>query len=80
MEELDETDLLLLKILGNNSNYTVKELAVQVNLSTSPVFERLKRQQNQQNLFMRLRIKNRLKKNFKNKKIRASQQQSPMIC
>ncbi|PTS96928.1 AsnC family transcriptional regulator, partial [Pedobacter sp. HMWF019] len=24
MEELDDTDLLLLKILGNNSNYTIK--------------------------------------------------------
>ncbi|WP_442591767.1 Lrp/AsnC family transcriptional regulator [Pedobacter sp. AW31-3R] len=43
MNELDETDLLLLKILGDNSNQTTKELARQVNLSPSPVFERVKR-------------------------------------
>jgi Lrp/AsnC family leucine-responsive transcriptional regulator len=46
MEELDETDILLLKILGNNSNHTIKELAAQVNLSPSPVFERVKRLEN----------------------------------
>jgi len=38
MENLDEVDLKLLKILHNNSNFTVKELAKQVNLSASPVF------------------------------------------
>jgi len=43
MNELDETDLLLLKILANNSNHTNKELAAMVNLSPSPVFERMKR-------------------------------------
>ncbi|GGF22081.1 Lrp/AsnC family transcriptional regulator [Flavobacterium limi] len=43
MEELDTTDLLLLKILGNNSNYTIKELAIQVNLSPTPVLQRVKR-------------------------------------
>ena len=43
MDELDDTDLLLLKILGNNSNYTIKDLAAKVNLSPSPVFERVKR-------------------------------------
>lgn len=43
MQDLDETDLLLLKILGNNSSQTTKELARQVNLSSSPVFERVKR-------------------------------------
>ena len=43
MHELDKTDLILLKILSNNSNYTIKELAKQVNLSPSPVFERVKR-------------------------------------
>ncbi|MGV8877974.1 MAG: Lrp/AsnC family transcriptional regulator [Sphingobacteriaceae bacterium] len=46
MEGLDETDLLLLKILANNSSYTIKELATQVNLSPSPVFERVKRMEN----------------------------------
>jgi Lrp/AsnC family leucine-responsive transcriptional regulator/Lrp/AsnC family transcriptional regulator len=43
MEELDKTDLLLLKILGDNSNYTIKELAKKVNLSPTPVLQRVKR-------------------------------------
>lgn len=46
MEQLDTIDLQLLKILSNNSNFTVKELASQVNLSPSPVFERIKRLEN----------------------------------
>jgi len=46
MEELDTTDLLLLKILGNNSSYTIKELATQVNLSPTPVLQRVKRLEN----------------------------------
>lgn len=43
MEALDETDIQLLKLLGENSEVTTKELAVQVNLSPTPVFERVKR-------------------------------------
>ena len=43
MNELDETDLLLLKILANNSKHTNKELSALVNLSPSPVFERIKK-------------------------------------
>ncbi|MUV04424.1 winged helix-turn-helix transcriptional regulator [Flavobacterium rakeshii] len=43
MELLDETDLKLLKILHENSSYTTKELAQMVNLSPSPVFERVKK-------------------------------------
>ncbi|WP_183559590.1 Lrp/AsnC family transcriptional regulator [Mucilaginibacter sp. SP1R1] len=46
MEELDDTDLQLLKILGNNSSHTIKELAVQVNLSPTPVLQRVKRLEN----------------------------------
>ncbi len=46
MEELDETDLRLLRILGNNSNQTVKDLAVQVNLSPTPVLQRVRRLEN----------------------------------
>ena len=46
MNGLDETDLLLLKILANNSKHTNKELAALVNLSPSPVFERIKRLEN----------------------------------
>lgn len=40
---VDSIDLQLLNILHNNSNYTTKELAKMVNLSASPVFERVKR-------------------------------------
>ncbi|UAY54352.1 Lrp/AsnC family transcriptional regulator [Arachidicoccus terrestris] len=43
MYELDETDMLLLKLLAENAKYTNKELAGMVNLSPSPVFERIKR-------------------------------------
>ncbi|MBG6236234.1 Lrp/AsnC family leucine-responsive transcriptional regulator/Lrp/AsnC family transcriptional regulator [Pedobacter sp. CAN_A7] len=46
MKELDETDLLLLKLLANNSKHSNKELATLVNLSPSPVFERIKRLEN----------------------------------
>lgn len=43
MDTLDKTDLQILRIMQNNSKLTTKELASQVNLSTTPVFERLKR-------------------------------------
>lgn len=43
MDALDKTDLQILRTLQNNSKLTTKELAAQVNLSTTPVFERLKR-------------------------------------
>ncbi len=43
MEEPDETDIALLKLLANDSEITIKELAAKVNLSPSPVFERVKR-------------------------------------
>ena len=43
MEELDKIDRQLLKLLGENSNVTVKDLALKVNLSATPVFERIKR-------------------------------------
>jgi Lrp/AsnC family leucine-responsive transcriptional regulator len=43
MEQLDDIDLKLLRILHENSNFTTKELAQKVNLSASPVFERIKR-------------------------------------
>jgi len=46
MEELDDTDIRLLKLLGEDSNVTMKELAAKVNLSPSPVFERVKRLEN----------------------------------
>ncbi|WP_158973579.1 Lrp/AsnC family transcriptional regulator [Cellulophaga sp. L1A9] len=43
MENLDLTDLALLKLLQENSNYTTKEIAARVNLSPTPVYERLRK-------------------------------------
>ena len=40
---LDSTDLQILRALQENARLTTKELAARVNLSTTPVFERLKR-------------------------------------
>lgn len=40
---LDATDLQILRALQENARLTTKELAARVNLSTTPVFERLKR-------------------------------------
>ncbi|TWR26225.1 Lrp/AsnC family transcriptional regulator [Mucilaginibacter achroorhodeus] len=42
-ELLDDIDIQLLKHLGQDSNIATKDLAAKVNLSPSPVFERLKR-------------------------------------
>ncbi|RAW02047.1 Lrp/AsnC family transcriptional regulator [Pseudochryseolinea flava] len=43
VDELDETDIQILKILGNDSSIKTKDLATKVNLSPSPVFERVRR-------------------------------------
>lgn len=43
MEQLDEIDLKLLKLLSNDSSRTIKELAREVSLSSSPVITRIKR-------------------------------------
>lgn len=43
MDALDKTDIQILRTLQRNSKLTTKELAARVNLSTTPVFERLKR-------------------------------------
>ena len=40
---LDNTDLQILRCLQEDARQTTKELAAKVNLSTTPVFERLKR-------------------------------------
>ena len=40
---LDSTDLQILRALQQNARLTTKELAARVNLSTTPVFERVKR-------------------------------------
>lgn len=43
VEKLDKTDLRILRILQDNARLTIKEIATRVNLSTTPVFERMKR-------------------------------------
>lgn len=43
MGNIDKTDIQILKILQENSALTTKELAKRVNLSPTPVFERVKR-------------------------------------
>lgn len=43
METLDKVDLQILRTLQANARLTTKELAAQVSLSSTPVFERLKR-------------------------------------
>lgn len=42
MTKLDDTDKKLLELLQENSKFTTKELAAKVNLSATPVFERIK--------------------------------------
>lgn len=46
-ETLDSTDLQLLKLLQKNAKLTTKELADAVNLTPTPVFERLRRLEKQ---------------------------------
>lgn len=46
MDVLDKTDLQILRALQENARLTVKEVAARVNLSSTPVFERLKRLEN----------------------------------
>jgi len=41
--KLDAIDIRLLKILQQNSNRTVKSLSTELNLSTTPIFERIKK-------------------------------------
>ena len=47
MNRLDKSDLLILRILQENARLTTKELAARVHLSPTPVFERLKRLDNE---------------------------------
>lgn len=43
MDKIDDIDIKLLQLLQENARLTTKELADRVNLSTTPVFERVKR-------------------------------------
>ena len=40
---LDQRDLAILKLLQKNARITVKEISEKINLSTTPVYERIKR-------------------------------------
>jgi len=42
-ERLDDTDLKILRILQENAKMTTKEIADQLHLTASPVYERIKR-------------------------------------
>ena len=46
IEKLDHVDLQILRTLQGNARLTIKELASKVSLSSTPVFERLKRLEN----------------------------------
>ncbi len=46
IEKLDEIDLKILRILQKNSNKTTKEVAEMLNLTASPVYERIKKLEN----------------------------------
>lgn len=47
MEQIDHTDLQILRTLQNDAKLTTKELAEAVHLTPTPVFERLKRLERQ---------------------------------
>lgn len=46
-ETLDKTDIQILRILQENARITVKDLSLKVHLSPTPVFERLRRLENE---------------------------------
>ena len=43
IETLDETDIKILRCLQQNARLTIKEIASEIMLSSTPVFERIKR-------------------------------------
>lgn len=47
MEQLDETDITILRILQEDSKKTAKEIANILNLTPSPVYERIRRLEKQ---------------------------------
>lgn len=40
---IDQTDKNILKLLQSNGKYTIKEIAAKLNLTATPIFERIKR-------------------------------------
>jgi len=47
MEQLDQTDITILRILQEDSKKTAKEIAGILNLTSSPVYERIRRLEKQ---------------------------------
>lgn len=43
MASLDDTDKKILELLQNNAKLTIREIAAQLHLSTTPIFDRIKR-------------------------------------
>ncbi len=43
---IDATDKAILRLLQQNGKYTIKELASKLNLTSTPIFERIKRLEN----------------------------------
>lgn len=46
MENLDDTDIIILRILQNDSKKTAKEISRTLNLTPSPVYERIRNLEN----------------------------------
>jgi Lrp/AsnC family transcriptional regulator, leucine-responsive regulatory protein len=47
MITLDKIDKAILSLLQNNAHFTIKEIAAQVNISLTPVHERIKKMENE---------------------------------
>ncbi len=47
MATLDKIDKAILSLLQNNAHYTIKEIAAKVNISLTPVHERIKKMENE---------------------------------
>ncbi|MCG8328942.1 MAG: Lrp/AsnC family transcriptional regulator [Chitinophagales bacterium] len=47
MRTIDATDKRILNLLQENAKYTIKEIASQLGMSTTPVYERIKRLEDQ---------------------------------
>ena len=43
---IDSTDKAILNLLQENAKYTIKELSLRLNLTSTPIFERIKRLEN----------------------------------
>jgi Lrp/AsnC family transcriptional regulator, leucine-responsive regulatory protein len=61
MEKLDKTDIKILDLLQKNSQFTIKEIAQAINLSITPIHERIKRLENDGIISKYMAILNRAK-------------------